>query len=120
MAITDISLSDASIKVVVALCKTIKLKNSNNVISVDMAEGISEYVEIKRLVSKKQAQWLCRNAKFWKAKLPTELLHFELDQVPSAKPIAIMPQNRPSEEICRKMIRCLKRIERLLESRLPQ
>lgn len=69
----SITLTPASIAEVQKLCETIRLKNPKNEISVNMSKGISDFVQEYGFVSDKQAQWLCRNADFWKLQRPAEL-----------------------------------------------
>jgi hypothetical protein len=68
-----IDLCDASISEVSDICDTVKTRNSQNEISVNMAKGIADFVETNGYVSEKQACWIVRNADYWKISRPFEL-----------------------------------------------
>jgi hypothetical protein len=68
-----IRLSDESIERIRSLCDLVARKNRRNEQSRTMAVGIAEYAEHHGLVSRKQAEWLARNADFHSQPRPEEL-----------------------------------------------
>jgi hypothetical protein len=68
-----IHLSDESIEHIRSLCDLVARKNRRNEQSRTMAVGIAEYAEHHGLVSRKQAEWLARNADFYNQPRPEEL-----------------------------------------------
>ena len=86
-----ISLSNNSIDAVMAICETVKTRNSENEISVNMAKGISEFAITNGLVSEKQALWIARNADYWKIPRPKELK----DINGKAKAPSVVPVTEP-------------------------
>src|ERR1019366_5219707 len=69
----SILLSEQSVSCVVKICAKIEKHCASNPQSVEMAIGISDYVQNNGHISQKQAVWICRNADYWKMKRPSEL-----------------------------------------------
>ena len=68
-----INLSDESVREGIALCSLVARKSPTNETTQKMATGIAEYLEQHGFLSRKQAEWLARNADYHKQPRPKEL-----------------------------------------------
>ena len=105
-----ISLSNNSIDVIIAICETVKTRNGENEISVNMAKGIGDYVTTNGQVSEKQALWIARNADYWKIPRPRELN----DINGKAKAPSVVPVTEPhgaEDNTVKEILEVLQRIE---------
>lgn len=114
-----IELSEESVRDLIDLCQVVQKKNSKNEISVNMAKGISEYIDAFGMVSEAQALWLARNADFYKIKRPPELAGIVVARkVSSATPSASLPAaSAPLLSFESQVVGYLSRIEQLLSGR---
>lgn len=96
----SINLSDRSIAELQDLCRVVAHRNPKNEISVNMSKGIAEYIALHKSVTEPQAQWLSRNADYYKIPRPAELANL------------IIQKKTASEN--GEIIQSLRRIEKLL------
>ena len=115
---STITLSEQSVGYIVKLCKKFEMNNPANSRSIEMADGIAHYVKTHSYISQKQAEWLCRNADYWKSKRPTELKDIVITGKKQRQPND-EAFSQHAEDILMELMRRVKRIEKILETRLP-
>ena len=109
-----ISLSNNSIDAVRGICQAVKTRNSENEISVTMANGIADFVATNGQVSEKQALWIARNADFWKIARPDELtdIRWEAKKPPTALAHAPSDAFESEGKTLKAILEAVQRIER--------
>src|SRR5690242_16996325 len=109
-----ITLSSQSVDLAVTICETVKHKNAKNATSVNMADGISAYVERNGFATPKQAVWLCRNADYWKISRPREMMNVIVKGKARPEP-SVTPTAAPGSHVANRILTSLERIERMLK-----
>ena len=115
----NITLSELSVEYIIKLCKKIKTNCSNNMQSIEMADGIALYVRTHGRISHKQAEWVCRNADYWKMKRPSELASIVIKSKSAKQSSTSESECQSSDDILLQVLRRVKRAEKILEKRLP-
>jgi hypothetical protein len=104
---------------VLRLCKRIEEADSDNEIAVKMARDMAKGAKQYGSLSSKQFAWLCDNARRNDIKLPPELTVLLGKGQGSPKTIGANDSMQLGEVLGTKMLKCLRRIEKMLGERLP-
>ena len=111
-----IDLSEESIQEALDICRKVEIRNAKNETSVRMAHGIAEYLTAHGFLSRKQAEWLARNADYYRHPRPNELADIVLPTKTSPSTVTVTAASTSTRPLPQRDVRDVEEVRELLVS----